>query len=29
MDLAATAIAGIVVITAIIVGFVVEMARGH
>jgi presenilin-like A22 family membrane protease len=29
MDLAATAIAGLVVITAIIVGFVVEMARGH
>jgi hypothetical protein len=29
LDLAATAIAGLVVITAIIVGFVVEMARGH
>jgi hypothetical protein len=29
IDLAATAIAGVVVITAIIVGFVVEMARGH
>ena len=29
MDVVATAIAGIVVITAIIVGFVVEMARGH
>src|SRR5689334_23829880 len=29
IDIHATAIAGITVITAIIVGFVVEMARGH
>jgi hypothetical protein len=29
MDLAATAIAGMVAITAIIAGFVVEVARGH
>jgi len=29
IDIHATAIAGLVVITAIIVGFVVELARGH
>jgi hypothetical protein len=29
IDLAATAIAGLVVITAIIVAFIVEVARGH
>jgi hypothetical protein len=29
IDLAATAIAGLLVITAIIVAFIVEVARGH
>jgi hypothetical protein len=29
IDVAATAIAGLVVITAVIVGFLVEVARGH
>jgi hypothetical protein len=29
LDLAATAIAGLTVITAVIVGFLVEIARGH
>jgi hypothetical protein len=29
LDLAATAIAGLTVITAVIVGFLVELARGH
>jgi hypothetical protein len=29
IDLRATALAGLVVITAVIVGFIVEVARGH